>query len=718
MRMLLTSFLILAFALNSQIAFAKIDNDFVNLAKVALDAFEEQQKQKLTQSLETRIDVALSEHDSAEVFKLLEQNPSYTEFRDIYSKTSEIFSMENSENKKTAVTWLEKCAQSASYYRAHKCSISLAILSVQNMDTSALLDWATKASEISSTLREDDERYWYMQKQSFDFMTIAFIYERNIDEAIHFGGKYVEAGLKSKDRVQSFYLINNIAYLARVEIGVELAIKILEVANENIELLDDENKEILFYSLGRNHLAAGDYKTAYKYYSEFLKYESRDDLSNAAKGNLALIYSQLGKFDLAKKYADEAEVAYQGNLESEIGLNILTARKNIAVAEQSFAIALRIDEELDRVDDILEERAISSHRARLSKNLQIAGERQKRETDKLQYEAQLSAQRAKASRTQLFLSLCALVFLVGLVTYVFRSFRKEKRLNAEIQEFNNELERKNKELYIAHANVTNTFEQLQIAHRRAMAGQEAKQKFIGVVGHELRTPLNPIINLSEVLEARETDPKDKALLKAIKNAGKRLHIIVENMLAISSADKDSRVFIEMVDVVYEATTVVEEFVPDIKERNEKTISEGKYININVYKHPDLKSQCVSNKIIYRSIVRNLFDNAVKFTAHGEISVHLQLRKGGPGFQLEIRDTGQGMDTEKISEFMRPFEQAEMGLGRSHEGAGLGLAVVHKYCEQLGAKMQINSTVGKGTRITIDFPEPAHEEDTGKLLKVA
>ena len=77
-----------------------------------------------------------------------------------------------------------------------------------------------------------------------------------------------------------------------------------------------------------------------------------------------------------------------------------------------------------------------------------------------------------------------------------------------------------------------------------------------------------------------------------------------------------------------------------------------------------------------------------------------------------------MDTDKIDQFMRPFEQAEMGLGRSHEGAGLGLAVVQKYCEQLSAKLSILSTVGKGTRIIIDFPEPVHESETGKLLKVA
>jgi len=156
----------------------------------------------------------------------------------------------------------------------------------------------------------------------------------------------------------------------------------------------------------------------------------------------------------------------------------------------------------------------------------------------------------------------------------------------------------------------------------------------------------------------------------------------------------------------------------MNDRNRELKAKGLFLNVNVYKHPELKRDQVSNKIIYRSIIRNLFDNAMKFTPHGEISIHLQPRKGHQGFHLEIRDTGLGMDALKINSFMRPFEQAEMGLGRSHEGAGLGLAVVQKYCEQLGAKMDIKSTVGQGTRISIDFPEPAHESDTGKLLKVA
>lgn len=690
----------------------------IKLSNSAIEVYNAQLKQEIPETEERRLDNAVTRGDSEELHQLLSQFSTVQGLEDIYEVTATSLQNIQDFNGSDEMQWLINCAENEYSTRAHKCSVSLASIHLSKFEKTSLLDWAIKASEISSAVNSNQPRYWYQQYQSQELLLIAFIYDRNLIEAVEIGSEFVRSAQKAGVELDSFALINNIAHLAAKEIGPEAALKVLAPAEGLVTSIPDKKNSIILYSLGKNNMLAGKFEEALRYYAEFNKIESREDYTTAAQANLSYIYSMLGMYDDAEISVKTASEGLQGSMESALGINVLKARKNIAIHENRLQDALEIDSEIDRIDDLLDEKDLSANRNRLSKNLQVTGERLKRERDKLQFDAQLSAQQAKASRTQLLLSLCALVFLIGLVTYVFRSFRKEKRLNAEIKGVNTELEKKNKELYIAHANVTNTFEQLQIAHRQAMAGQEAKQKFIGVVGHELRTPLNPIINLSEVLEAKESDPKDKALLKAIKNAGKRLHIIVENMLAISSADKDSQVFIELVDVVYEATTVVEEFIPDIKERNEQTRTEGKYLNVNIYKHPELKKEHVSNKIIYRSIIRNLFDNAVKFTTEGEISVHLQLRQGGRGFKLEIRDTGQGMDTDKIEEFMRPFEQAEMGLGRSHEGAGLGLAVVHKYCEQLGAKMQIKSTVGKGTRITIDFPEPAHESETGKLLKVA
>jgi len=715
--------ILILFACNALSAWSQdIENEHLkgleSLSRFAIEVYEVQKENVPEESPEILLDSAVAEFDPVKIRAVLKDNTQLKDFRDIYLKTATIFEGEETTVDNETINWLSNCSETEPAYRSHKCAITLAYIYLSEFDIANVLEWSDRANKITASLPISDKRYWYMQFQSNELLLIALIYDRNLEEAIYAGNMYVEAAQKSNTKLDSFVVINNLAYLANSELGADSALRVLSIAEEKLDVLEDPQKGVIYYSLGKYQMMAGNFIASSTFFTEFNKLENRPDLEEASFAYIAYIDAMLGNIEKSKKQVRKAKTALNDDLSSSLGLYVLRAEKKIAVAEGNLSAALDIDVEIDRIDDILDERALSANRNRLSKNLQITNERMKRREDKLLFEAQLAAKDAKSRQTQLLLSTAALIVLAGLVAFIFRSYLREQKLNAQIKSKNVELKEVNANLSETNKDLRRTFDRLQVAHRQAMAGQDAKQKFIGVVGHELRTPLNPIINLSEVLEAKETNPQDKALLKAIKNAGKRLHIIVENMLAISSADKDSRVFIEMVDVVYETKMVVEEFIPDMRERNQALESEGQFLNVNVYKHPNLKLHQVSNKIIFRSMVRNLFDNAMKFTLHGDISVHLQPRPNGEGFQLEVRDSGPGMDAGKIDQFTRPFEQAEMGLGRSHEGAGLGLAVVQKYCEQLGAKMQIKSTIGQGTTVCIDFPEPAHESDTGKLLKVA
>lgn len=704
----------------SETAFSQRDHteSLKELAREGIAVYNKNNELGISATDEETIDKAITDYDANVISKILNKKNPALKFRDVYQKTLQGLNTENLEQSAKANSWLETCASENNRRKAHKCTISLGFLAILDDNNNSTLDWSLRSLDIANTFSEQESDYWYAQYQSNELLSIAFILDGNLDGAINAGTRLINSASKTQVQFGVYHFINNLAHLARTEIGPDAAIEILEEVLPTLDSVPVEGQEIMYYALGKNYTFTGDFETAMTYYSSLEKIVQRPDIKRAYLANLAFVSSELRDFDKAKKTAKDAKTLFENNLENSFGLNILKAEKNIAISEGKLALALNIDNEIDRIDDLLQERAISGNRIKLSKSLEIQNEKYQRETDKLQFDAELSSQKASARQTQLFLSFLALSILMAMLLAIYRGFKREQKLNAIIQVKNDTLERTNAHLTRTNENLGNTYRSLKVAHRQAMAGQEAKQKFIGVVGHELRTPLNPIINLASVLEGKATDTKDKALLKAIKNAGKRLHIIVENMLAISSSDKDSRVFIEMVDVVYDVKTIIEEFLPDIKERNQALRKEGSFLNVNVYKHPDLKENQVSNKIIFRSVVRNLVDNALKFTQSGDISLHLRPRRSGPGFEFEIRDTGQGMDINKIDQLMRPFEQAEMGLGRSHEGAGLGLAVVQKYCEQLGAKLDIRSTLNSGTRIIIDFPEPAHETDTGKLLKVA
>jgi len=688
------------------------------LANKAIEANEAQRNLTPVKTDIQKLDHAITEYDSNEILGILANLDSNIEFKEVYKFTVEVFEGGDKNKTASALDWLENCAENTPVKKAHKCTISLGFLALLDDEIGSTLDWSLKSLDLAKNFSDSDTDYWYAQYQSSELMLIAFILDGNIQGALNAGNNYVDSALKSKVEFGAYNFVNNLSYLARTEINPEAALEILKEVLPSIETLAQSEQEIMYYALGKNYTYVEQYQTAIEYYNLLENVVERPDVKRAYLANAAYVNSKLGNLSKAKENADEARQLFENNLESEFGINILKAEKNIAQQTGDLSEALSVDARLDQLVKRLNEEALSANRNKLSKSLQVQNEKNERERDKLKFDAELSFQQATARKNQLMISFIALCFLMGLVAYMFRSYRREQKLNAEISGKNDELEGVNADLSEAHDNLSNTFQRLKVAHRQAMAGQDAKQKFIGVVGHELRTPLNPIINLSSVLEEKAENPREKALLKAIRDAGKRLHIIVENMLAISSSDEDSRVYIEKVDVVYETRTTVEEFSAAMRDRNKELRKSGEALRVQVYKHPALKVEQISNKIIYRSIVRNLFDNAFKFTPSGEIDVRLNPDHNSSGFVLEISDTGPGIPLEKIESFMKPFEQAEMGLGRSYEGAGLGLAVVQKYCEQLGAKMRIQSQVGEGTKISVSFPEPAHEGDTGKLLKVA
>ena len=105
----------------------------------------------------------------------------------------------------------------------------------------------------------------------------------------------------------------------------------------------------------------------------------------------------------------------------------------------------------------------------------------------------------------------------------------------------------------------------------------------------------------------------------------------------------------------------------------------------------------------KQIIINLLNNAVKFTPPGgRVTLALSQAANG-GAQIRIRDTGIGMDAEQLESARRPFWQAEAGLDRSFEGAGLGLALVSELATLLQGSFTLDSEPGKGTVATITLP---------------
>lgn len=107
--------------------------------------------------------------------------------------------------------------------------------------------------------------------------------------------------------------------------------------------------------------------------------------------------------------------------------------------------------------------------------------------------------------------------------------------------------------------------------------------------------------------------------------------------------------------------------------------------------------------ILRQILLNLLSNPIKFTPEGGRVEVTTTRTDDGGCAITVGDTGIGMSKEDLVKALEPFGQVQGSLSRQFEGAGLGLPLVNRFAELHGARLDIDSAPGEGTRLTVTFP---------------
>jgi len=105
----------------------------------------------------------------------------------------------------------------------------------------------------------------------------------------------------------------------------------------------------------------------------------------------------------------------------------------------------------------------------------------------------------------------------------------------------------------------------------------------------------------------------------------------------------------------------------------------------------------------RSILDNLVNNAIKFTARGSITVSLDVLPAARGLRLTVQDTGPGIPSSELPRIFEPFHQGEPAANGAHHGVGLGLAIVSRYVALLGGTLEVASEVGVGTTFVVSLP---------------
>jgi signal transduction histidine kinase len=250
----------------------------------------------------------------------------------------------------------------------------------------------------------------------------------------------------------------------------------------------------------------------------------------------------------------------------------------------------------------------------------------------------------------------------------------------------------------------------EIAQRTALLISAATQRsqFVASMTHELRTPIHGVQGLADVIAAGVYGPvtdKQRDACAAIKRSAQSLLGLVDDVLQLTRAEAgkiDARPGpVDIAELVERVSESVSYMVGTKKLTLETTVDD------------DLPA-ITSDERWLAHILVNLIANAVKFTPEGgRVTVRAAMR--GDLVELAVEDTGIGIAPEDRERIFEPFRQGERGDERGYGGVGLGLALVAKLAELLGARVELESEVGKGSTFRVLVPSVWSGRRTAQLV---
>jgi len=232
---------------------------------------------------------------------------------------------------------------------------------------------------------------------------------------------------------------------------------------------------------------------------------------------------------------------------------------------------------------------------------------------------------------------------------------------------------------------------------------KVKDEFLGFVSHELKTPVNVVRGYAALLHDKtfgEINPEQKrALEKMMTNSSNLLHMI-NTLLAATKLKADAAPLeIEKVNL--------NTFLDELKSAYDVTLDKELRL---VWDYPcDLPVLKTDGQKL-RHILQNLINNAIKYTDHGSVIVSARHLSKSKSVEFSITDTGIGISDEALPSIFEMFRQVSSSEARSGGGVGLGLYIVKKFAEILGAEVTVESELGKGSRFTLTVATRTEDND--------
>ncbi|SFV55782.1 multi-sensor hybrid histidine kinase [hydrothermal vent metagenome] len=240
-------------------------------------------------------------------------------------------------------------------------------------------------------------------------------------------------------------------------------------------------------------------------------------------------------------------------------------------------------------------------------------------------------------------------------------------------------------------------QKLEDALREVELANRAKDNFFANISHELRTPMNAIMGFSHILLESQLDKKQYDYLNKIKLSGDILLNTINDILDFSKIESGD---IELEYIEFSINTILDNISKEIKTRVD---DKGLDLSFNVDKN--IPNLIKGDPLRLTQVIRNLVDNAVKFTDSGEVALHVKLihiEEKKELLRFEVVDTGIGLTDDQIGVLFKPFVKIDDTTGGKIGGSGLGLVICKKLVQLMGGTIRVESRYGIGSRFIFEI----------------